>query len=167
MFLALALAFALAGWLHGVLVPAHRRDRSKRWELSLVWLTVGYFGIVMLAVALFVLAAPDRVAPMLHADPDDVFLPFTGVLYLSMAVIAVLAAFLRGRYLVGPVVAWSLFVLGATLVHLIQYQHGGHLGLHLGMVIIAEHTLPALLAIGLALRLLAVSRGGARPRDDA
>lgn len=41
-----------------------------------------------------------------------------GVLYLSMSVIAILAAFLRGRYLVGPVVAWSLFFLGATGVDL-------------------------------------------------
>lgn len=157
MFLGLALVFALAGWLHGYL--AHRSDRSKRWELALVWLTAGYFGVVMLAVALFVLVAPERVAPMLHAEPDEVFLPFTGVLYLSMAVIAVLAAFLRGRYLVGPVVAWSLFFLGATLVHLGQYHHGGHLGLHLGMVVIAEHTLPALLAIGLGLRLWVLPRG--------
>lgn len=163
MFLGLALAFALAGWLHGALAPSHRSDRSKRVELSLVWLVAGYFGVVMVAVALFMLFAPERAAAFLDAEPGNPFQEFAGVLYLSMALMAVLAAFFRGVYLVAPVFTWAFYFLAATAVHLGQYHHAGDLGAHSGVVIVAEHALPALLAIGLALRLRALSRRPAAP----
>jgi hypothetical protein len=46
MFLLLAVAFAAAGFLHGLL---SRSDRRRRIELSLVWLVAGYLGVVMVA----------------------------------------------------------------------------------------------------------------------
>jgi hypothetical protein len=74
MFLTLALAFALAGWLHGYLTsrsaPSHRSDPAKRWELAQVWLVAGYFGAVMVAVALSMIAVPERAAAMLDAEPE-------------------------------------------------------------------------------------------------
>lgn len=162
MFLLMSLAFAAAGWLHGHLTsssaPSHRADPRKRVELSLVWLTAGYFGVVMVVVAVFMLAAPERAAAMLDAEPGNPFQQFAGVMYLSMALMATLAAFFRGVYLVAPVVTWSFYFLAATVVHLVQYHQGGHRGAHAGIAIIAEHALPALLAIALGLRLLVLSR---------
>ena len=147
MFLAMALAFAAAGFLHGTL--AHRSDRAQRVELSLVWLVAGYFGVVMVAVALGMLFAPERAAAFLDAEPGNPFQEFAGILYLSMALMAVLAIFFRGAYLVAPVFTWSFYFLAATLVHLVQYHHGGDLSAHAGAAIVVEHALPAILAIGL------------------
>ena len=156
MFLLLALAFAAAGFLHGTL--AHRTDRSKRVELSLVWLVAGYFGVVMIAVALGMLFAPERAAAFLDAEPGNPFQEFAGILYLSMALMAGLAAFVRGAYLVAPVFTWSFYFLAATLVHLVQYRDAGHLSAHSGIAIVAEHALPALLAIALGWWLWRLSR---------
>lgn len=159
MFLLLALAFAVSGYAHGHLTsrsdPGARTPR--RVELALVWLVAGYFGVVMVAVALFMIFAPERAAGMLDAEPGNPFQEFAGILYLSMALMAVLAAFFRGVYLVAPVFTWAFYFLAATAVHLGQYHRTGDLGAHAGVVIVAQHALPALLAIGLGLRLRALS----------
>lgn len=164
MFLLLALAFTAAGFAHGHLTsrsdPGSRS--ARRVELALVWLVAGYFGMVMVAVALFMLFAPERAAGLLDAEPGNPFQEFAGILYLAIAFMAVLAAFFRGVYLVAPVFTWAFYFLAATAVHLGQYHRAGDLGTHAGVAIVAEHALPALLAIGLGLRLRALAPQGLR-----
>ena len=155
-FLLLALAVTAAGFVHGFV--RSRSDRRRQVELALVWLVAGYFGVVMVAVALFMLFAPERAAAMLDAEPGNPFQQFAGVMYLSMAILATLTAFFRGGFLLAAVVTWSVYFLLATLAHLGQYHHGGDLGAHASLVIIAEHALPALLAIALGLWLHRLSK---------
>jgi hypothetical protein len=83
-----------------------------------------------------------------------------------MALMAVLAAWFRGAYLLAPVFTWAFYFLAATLVHLGQYHHGGDLGVHSGVAIVVEHALPALLAVVLALRLWSLTRRSGRSKDD-
>lgn len=109
------------------------------------------------------IAAPERAAAWLDAEPGNPFQAFAGVLYLAMALMAVLGAFFRGVYLVAPVFTWAFYFLAATVVHLSQYHHAGDLGAHAGVAIVTEHALPALLAIALGLRLRSLARLAPRP----
>lgn len=155
MFLLIAAGFALAALVHGAAV---RASRTKRVELVLVYLVAGYLGVVMAAVALFVLFAPERAAGMLGAEPGNPFQQFLGINYLALAVVAILAAFLRGRYLVAPVVGWSVFFFAATAVHVSQFAAAGSLDVHAVGHIVLEHAVVPVAVIALALWLRALSR---------
>ncbi len=155
MFLLLAVALAAAGFAHGALA---RSPLAKRVELALVYLVAGYFGLVMLVVALFCLVAPERAAAMLGADPGSPFELFLGWAYCGMAVAALLAVRLRGAYLVGPIVAWSLDLFGAVQVHWVEYSAAGSLSSRFAAFIVLEHAGPPLVAIALGTWLWRLSR---------
>lgn len=146
MFLLLAVVLAAAGFAHGALV---RSPLARGVELALVYLVAGYFGLMMLGVGLFCLVAPERAAAMLGAEPGSPFEPFTGWAFCGMAVAALLAVRFRGAYLVGPVVAWSLYCFGAVQVHWVEYSAAGSLSLRFAAVIVLEHAGPPLPAIAL------------------
>lgn len=155
MFLLMAIGFAAAGVVHGVAVHATLRQRV---ELVLVYLVAGYLGLIQAVVALFVLFVPERAAGMLGAEPGNPFQQFLGVAYLSLAVVAILAAFLRGAYLVAPVVGWSVYFFLATFAHLFQYHGAGDLSAHSSIVVVLEHAVAPAAALALLLWLGQVQR---------
>jgi hypothetical protein len=159
-FLLIAAAFVAAGIVHGLIAARSRRHRV---ELVLIYLLAGYNGVVMLAVAVFALVADERAAAMLGADAGNVFQAFAGMMYLSMAVISILCIWLRGTYIVGPVVMWTIYFLGATFVHLEDaHGHDHPPSLH-GLIRVAlVHVLPAAAMLGLAIWLY--RHGPRRPR---
>ena len=158
MFLLAALLFIAVALVHGARANLTREGRI---ELVLVYLLAGYHGFVMLAVALFSMIASDRAAAILRAPAGNVFQQFAGFAYLGMAVAAILSIWLRGRYLVAPVVYWSVFFFGATYVHIAQYSAAGRLTLHAILQIILSHALIPLLMLGLLAWLLVLSRRAA------
>ncbi|HXI03235.1 MAG TPA: DUF6790 family protein, partial [Candidatus Saccharimonadales bacterium] len=117
MFIFLAALFVAAGLVHGAVKHAGKVERI---DLVLVYLLAGYHGIVMVAVALFGMIHPARAAAMLGAPAGNVFQDFMAWAYLGMSVASILAIWLRGSYLAGPVVYWSIYFLGATRVHMSQ-----------------------------------------------
>jgi len=159
MFLLLAVLLAAAGFIHGAVA---RSPLAKRVELALVYLVAGYFGLVMLAIGIFCLAAPERAAAMLGADPGNPFELFLGWTFCGMAAAALLAVRLRGAYLVGPIVAWSLYYFGAVRVHWVEYSAAGRLTPRFATLIVLEHAGPPLLAIALGVWLWRLSTSGDR-----
>jgi len=155
MFLLIAFALAVAGFVHGALV---RSPVVKRVELALVYLLAGYFGLVMLVVGIFCLAVPERAAAMLGAEAGNPFELFVGWAFCGMALAALLAVRLRGVYLVGPIVAWSVDFFGAVQVHWVEYSAAGRLTPRFAAFIVLEHAGPPLLAIALGWWLWRLSR---------
>ncbi len=116
--------------LAGAAVHSYRlepRTRAAVGEIFLRWILAGYCGLPMVAVAIGILAAPERLGEMLPVGPPSPVLAFFGWAYLGMALSGLLALRYGGTYLIGPAVCWAVYFLGATLVHL----HGPAAASHL------------------------------------
>jgi len=162
MFFLLAVVLAAAGFAHGAI---GRSPLTRRIELALVYLLAGYFGLLMVGIALYLLIAPDRASPAFGVEGAGMFQQFTAWAFLGMAAASLLTVRLRGAYLVGPIVAWSLDYFGATYVHLAKYSAAGHLSTRFAALIVLEHAGPPLLAIALGLWLWR-RRSRARPLES-
>lgn len=159
MFLLLFIGFLAAGWVHAF--KTGPRTKRRFTELLLVYPIVGYFGVVMLSTAIFTLAAPERFAAShgWRVSADNPFQQFAGVAYGSMAIAAILAIWLRGLYLIGPAVCWSLFFLGATYIHLADIaERGRAITFHRFLHVFTTHALMSVVLIVLLAAYLSADR---------
>lgn len=145
MFVYLLLAVLVGGALHIGLTQ--ERTARRIGELGLLWVLVGYCGLPMLAVSLWTLSSPDRVADVLGFPPGNPFQEFLGVAYLGMSLLSVLALRYRGTYLIGPAVVWAVFFAGATFIHLKDYGSRGVVTHHDALFIFATHGLISVLLV--------------------
>jgi hypothetical protein len=129
----------LAATVHAAVL----RDRTvgRVAELVLLYVLVGYCGVPMLAVSIWVLASPERAATGFGFDAARPLLDFFGWAYLGMSLLSLLALRYRGTFLIAPVVVWAVYLGGATLVHL-QGAQGR------ALEIVASHGLIAVLLVG-------------------
>lgn len=151
MFLLLLLAVVLAAAVHFLRLT--ERTPRRAGTLLLRWLLAGYCGVPMVLVAALLLVHPHEAAEALGFEPDHPFALFLGWAYLGMAVQATLALRFGGTFLVGPAVAWAIFFLGATLIHVGEAAGAAAVG-HGGLLqIVATHgAVSAFLFAGLVLR---------------
>ena len=164
MFFLLAVALAAAGFAHGVL---GRSPLTKRIELALVYLLAGYFGLLMIGMALYLLIAPERASAAFGVEGSGMFQQFTAWAFLGMATASLLTVRLRGAYLVGPIVAWSFDYFGATWVHCARYSAAGDLSPRFAALIVLEHAGPPLVAIALGWWLWRRNRRAAKTATDS
>lgn len=131
---------------------ASARTPARIGETLLVWTLAAYCGVPMAAFMVWGLARPVELARLTGFPPGSPFQDFTVWALLGMAVAAALAIRVRGTYLVGPALAWAVFFVGATTIHLRQYADLGLLDLHTGAMIFATHGLiSVVLVAGLVL----------------
>lgn len=143
LFLALVVVGAAT---HIARLSARTADRVG--ETLLVWVLVGYCGLPMLAFMGLGLVHPDELATMAGFQPGPPFQTFTTWALLGMGVAATLAFRYRGSYLVGPALAWAVFFLGATGIHI--EEHGGLGAVSHGtlLVVFSTHGLISVLLLG-------------------
>jgi hypothetical protein len=113
--------YLLAILLAGAAVHVARMpDRTVRRgaEVTLLYLLVGYCGIPMLAVSLWVLLSPEDAARGFGFAASGPVLAFFGWAYLGMSLLSILALRYRQTFLVAPVIVWAVYLGGATAVHL-------------------------------------------------
>jgi hypothetical protein len=102
------------------------RSRTRAAELCLVYLLAGYCGLPMLCISLWAILRPESVAAAFGFAAGPL-ISFFGWAYLGMSLSALLALRFRGIYLLAPVVVWSVYLGGATFVHLGAAEPiGGH-----------------------------------------
>jgi len=153
-FVILLLLLLLGAAIHYRLSAERTRRRGA--ELTLVYVLVGYCGVPMVAVAIWLLVSPDQAAHGLGFAPGGAFQQFFSFAYLGVALIAVMAIRFRGAFLIGPAVAWSVYWAGATIVHFLEAAGQGPLHWKLILLLFATHGLIAVLLMG------ALVAGGAR-----
>ena len=137
------LALLLAGAVvHIAKLPD--RSLSRGAEVLLQYLLVGYCGVPMLIVSIWALSRPDQVAHMFGFGAAGPLLGFFGSAYLGMSLMALLALWYRGTFLVAAVLVWSVYLGGATVVHLTQFGPPSAGG---AVEIFASHGLIALLLV--------------------
>ena len=134
------LVFLLAG---AAVHIAQLRDRrlQRGAEIALQYLLVGYCGVPMLAVSLWLLMRPDQAARAFGLSAAGPLVEFFGYAYLGMSVLALLVLWYRGTFLVAPVIVWAIYLGGATVVHLEASERGW-------FEIFASHGLVAVLLVG-------------------
>jgi hypothetical protein len=159
-------ALIVAGLMHGY--ATRKRGPGRIPEMMLVYLLVGYCGLAQIAVGVIAVVNPDFVATeMARVPAGNPIMLWAGFMFVGMGLAAALTAFLRGTYIIGPVVAWSIFWLGATYAHVVaEGVHGGHMS-HGGLLMIfAAHGLIGVLLIVLTLWWL-IARGRAARQSPA
>ena len=129
----------LAATVHAAALQ--QRTLGRVAEIVLLYLLVGYCGIPMLAVSVWVLVSPERAAAGFGFGAARPLLDFFGWAYLGMSLLSLLALRYRSAFLVAPVVVWTVYLSGATLVHL-QESHGR------ALEIFTSHGLIAVLLVG-------------------
>ncbi len=150
MFLLLFIGFLAAGCLHAL--KTGPRSRQRFVELMLVYASVGYFGVLMCVVAIYMLLAPEQFAAShgWSVSTDNPFQQFLAMTYGAMAITAILAIWLRGRYLIAPALCWSIFFLGATYLHIVDFAaRGREITVGLFLHVFSTHGLMALIVIAL------------------
>ena len=160
MFLVLLLALLVAATVHAMI--SRRRSRQELAELFLLYVLVGYCGFAMFLVSGFSLLAGDRVAAWLGWPLNNPFQQFLSFALLGLATAAILSIRYRDTYLVGPVVAWSVFFIGATYGHLGDLSQRG-VSHGTALHVFTTHTSIPILLLGLLALSGAVSF---RRRDE-
>ena len=147
MFFYLLIGTLVLGSIHGFRLK--ERTVTRVAETVLIYLLVGYCGLAMLAVSIGLLAAPERMAMMLPVGPPTPLVAFFGWAYLSMSVLSLLTLRYRGNFLVAPAICWSIYMAGATLVHLSGADIHGSSGHAAVLSVLATHGLVAVLLVTL------------------
>lgn len=142
-----ALFLVLAGSAVHVSRLADRTTRSGG-EAILRWVLVGYCGLPIIAFMTFGLLRPQQLAELTGFPPGSPFQTFTLWALLGMGVAAALAVRLRGPYLTGPALAWAVFFVGATSIHLEQFSSAGELTHGAMLTILATHGSISVILLG-------------------
>lgn len=143
----LVLALVLIGATVQI-VRASTRSSHRIGETILVWVLVGYCGIPMIGFMAFGLMHPGAMAGITGFEPGSPFQTFITWALLGMGVAATAALRFRGTYLIGPALAWAIFFIGATSIHLGQYDADGTLTHGSLLMIFVTHGLISVLLLG-------------------
>ncbi len=114
-----------AGAVHAYVTPS--RSPARIAEMMLVYLLAGYCGVTMLAVGLVAVVNPDWVAVnMAQVPPGNAVMIWAGFLFIGLSLVSIMTIWLRGIFLIAPVVIWSIYWAGATYAHLVADRQNGH-----------------------------------------
>ena len=144
------LGLMAAGAVHAQVRRGGSKGRMA--EMMLVYVLAGYCGAMMFAVGVVAILNPDWVATnMAQVPTGNPVMIWAGFLFLGLAIVSVITIWLRGVFLIAPVIAWSIYWAGATYAHIIADQQNGQPmtpGLLLGIFV--GHGLVALILVVLA-----------------
>lgn len=149
------------GFAHGS--RRRPRVRARVAESMLVFVLGGYCGLYMVLASVLDLRASARNESIFPFAAAGATQQFFDVALLGLALSAIVAARQGGRSLAPPAVGWSVFWLGASLIHLAALHAARSLTLWSAIGILSSH---AAVALTLAI-LLACSAKPARHPSSA
>ena len=127
-------------------------------ELSLLYFLALCWGAAGALLALPHILFPDYVASFIGWDPGSPFQVELGFASLGTSIVSILCIWFRGWFWLAPIVAKSVFLLGAAYVHLHDIAERGNLAPgNAGPVLFYDIALP-LLVVGLF--IVHVRQGG-------
>jgi hypothetical protein len=107
-----------AGALHARL--ARRGSLGGMAEMGLVYLLAGYCGVMMFAVGVVAVVNPDWVASNMAMVPKgNPVMIWAGFFFIGLAIISIMTIWWRGKFLVAPVLTWSIYWAGASYAHIV------------------------------------------------
>jgi hypothetical protein len=164
MFLALLAGLLLAGLVHARLQRPVPPGRTS--ELVLVYVLVGYCGVMQVFIGSAMFVVPDRVAALVGVPVGNPIEIWTAALVLGAGIVATLTVRLRGDYLIAPVVIWAIFFLAASYAHLqVDVVHGRTASAGRIAWLLATHALVSLVLVGLLIAHRSRLRGISPTRE--
>lgn len=152
MWIVLLIVLMAAAAIHSKLAAGSGRTRAS--ELFLVYLLAGYCGLapIALGLATFIASPEWQIAHIPRVQPGNPLMTWFALLWLGMGAVGTLSIWLRGPYLIAPLVGWSIFWGGATFAHVAHDPSEAHpLTAHGFAHIFVAHGLIAILLIGLGI----------------
>ena len=110
-------AAVLSAALHLWREDATRLDRGRVAEIALLHLLYVAWGIGGILTAIPHIVTPDPIAEFIGWAPGSPFQRELGFASLGTAIVCVLCRWFRGWFWLAPIVARSVFLLGAAWVH--------------------------------------------------
>lgn len=156
MFQIALIGLVVAALLHYLLTSP--RGRHRFGDLLTRWVLVGYCGFPMLVVGYLAVARGPATAAYFGFAEAGPMVTFLGLAFLGLSLAAIHGGLVGGRYLFGPAVAWGVYWLGATFVHLHAEGDAGMSHGELWAVLVSHGLVGAILLLGLGLS------GEAHPR---
>lgn len=120
-FLGLAIVSAI---IH--LTRVKKRTTPKIIEVVLLWLMVWCIGVQGIFAATFQILTPDKIAQDIGWPTGSPFEFEVAVGNLGMGVAGILALVWRGKYWLGPIITYLIFIYGAAYGHIVQQARGDH-----------------------------------------
>ncbi len=118
MFWLIAIAITLLGSVATILFSG-----AANWsvhviaEIVLVWSLAWFFGVITVIAGLQHIFNSDRIADYIGWEKGSGFQLELGWAEVGIGLTGILTIWLRGTYVIAPVIAGSLFYLGAAFVH--------------------------------------------------
>jgi len=125
MFQVILAALMVAGAVHAQVRRGPSKGRTA--EMMLVYVLSGYCGVMMFVIGLVAVLNPDWVATnMAQVPPGNPVMIWARFLFLGLAIVAIMTIWLRGVFLIAPVIVWSIYWAGATYAHLAADRQNGY-----------------------------------------
>ncbi len=125
------------------------QSASRVVKVSLFYLLSIQWGFGAMFMAIPHIVVPDQIAGSIGWEPGSPFQVELGFASLGMSCLGILSIWLRGSFWLAPVVARSVFLLGAAYVHIEDILARGNLAAgNAGPVLFYDIAVP-ILAIGL------------------
>ena len=148
------------------LYASHKpRTADRALELYLLYTLLLGVGFGGLFGAMGHLLLADRVADSLGWATGSPFQTEVGLFDLAFGVLGICCIWIRGQWWVATAIGWSIFAVGAGVVHIRDLVEKGNNGLNAGSVL-PDLLIPALL-IALLVARWAVARRAAQPAPKA
>lgn len=127
-------------------ISKHPHNRTEAFLSYLIFFNIGIMGLLAFYAHIFM---PDEIAKGIGWTPGSPFQYEIGAVNLAFGVLGVLSLWLRGLFWVATVLGNSIFLLGAFVVHLIQYSHGDTAPLNSGFFVWFGDLILPILYLGL------------------
>jgi hypothetical protein len=135
----------LSAFIH--LARIQKRTMPVVVETLLLWLIVWCIGVQGIFAATFQILMPDKIASDIGWAPSP-FLFEVAVGNLGMGIAALLALVWRGRYWLGPLITYLIFIYGAAYGHIMQQARGDHSAYNSGIFLyIGDIGIPTLILV--------------------
>ena len=155
-------AFIIGAVLHLWLTRAEGLSPPRIVKVSLLYLLCVQWGFGAALTAIPHIVVPDQIAGFIGWEPGSPFQVVLGFSSLGTSLLGILCIWHRGWFWLAPIVARSVFLLGAAYVHVVDIVAHDNLSPgNAGPVLFYDIAVP-ILAIGL---FVAYSRQGGLERD--
>lgn len=138
----------IAATMHGF--TKGPRSLARFAELALVYIVAVYCGIAQVVFGTVALIHGSHVARHMGVPFNAGVMTWLASFMIGFGIVGALSIWLRGNYLIAPVIGWAVFFVGGTFAHLQTHIAAGHpISMAFFLATFATHALVSILLVTL------------------